>query len=91
MLVDDLSGYLEVFRFVLLPTSATIIHKLTDFWKSSAWYPQSNGAAERAVQSFKRLYSKKEINGTPWESAWALWRDRPQEPGQLLSARLLFG
>ena len=88
VLVDVLSGYSEVFRFVLPPTSATIIHKLTDFWnltwwpvvfcsdgetnfdlqefneflsdnhitrrKSSAGYPQSNGAAERAVQSFKR-------------------------------------
>ena len=87
VLVDILSGYSEVFRFVLPPTSTAIINKLTDFWnlmgwpvvicsdgeknldsaefdgflednkvtrrKSSAGYPQSNGAAERAVQSFK--------------------------------------
>ena len=35
VLVDVLSGYSEVFRFLLPLTSATIIHKLTDFWKST--------------------------------------------------------
>ena len=124
-LVNILSGYLEVFRFLLPPTLATIISKLTEFWnsrgwpvvfcsdreanldsaefsqfladnninryKSSAGYPQSNGAAEKAVQSFKKLYEKKEREGTPWEEAWVLWRDTPQEPGQLSPARLWFG
>ena len=125
VLVDLLSGYSEVFRFLLPPTSATIISKLTDFWNSTGWpvvfcsdgeanldtaefsqflsdnnitrckssaaYPQSNGAAEKAVQSFKRLYEKKEQEGTPWVEVWALWRDTPQESGQLLLARLWFG
>ena len=106
VLVDVLSRYSEVFRFLLSPTSAMIIHKLTDFWNSTGWpvvfcsegepildsaefdefiannnitrlkssagYLQSNKAAERAVQSFKRLYAKKEVDGTPWEGAWAL-------------------
>ena len=45
---------------------------------SLAGYPQSNGAAERAVQSFKRLYAKKEIGGILWEGAWALWRHTPR-------------
>ena len=31
VLMDVLSGYLEVFRFLLPPTLATIIHKLMDF------------------------------------------------------------
>ena len=35
VLVDVLSGYSEVFRFLLPPTLATIIHKLTDFWNST--------------------------------------------------------
>ena len=125
VLVDILSGYSEVFRFLLPPTSKTIIDKLTDFWNSTGWpvvfcsdgeknldsaefndfleanritrrkssagYPQSNGAAERAVQSFKRLYGKKVLDGMPWEGAWALWRDTPQQPGQLSPARLWFG
>ena len=59
--------------------------------KSSASYPQSNGATERAVQSFKRLYSKKAIGGILWQGAWALWRDTPQKPGQLSPNRLWFG
>ena len=59
--------------------------------KSSAGHPQSNGAAEKAVQSFKRLYLKKEHEGSPWEEAWSLWRDTPQEPGQLSPACLWFG
>ena len=37
MLVDVLSGYSEVFRFLLPPTSATIIHKVKDFWNSTVW------------------------------------------------------
>ena len=48
-------------------------------------------AAEKAVQSFKKLYEKKERDGTPWEEAWALWRDTPQEPGHISPARLWFG
>ena len=125
VLVDALSGYSEVFRFLLPLTSATVIPKLTDFWNSTGWpvvfcsdgepnldsaefdeflannnitrrslsagYPQSNGAAERAVQRFKRLYATKEVDGVPWEEAWTLWRDTPQEPGQLSPARLWFG
>ena len=59
--------------------------------KSSAGYPQSNGAAEKAVQSFKKLYAKKERDGSPWEEAWALWRDTPKEPRQLSPAQLWFG
>ena len=59
--------------------------------KSSAGYPQSNGAAERAVRSFKKLYEKKEREVLPWEETWALWRDTPQEPDQLSPARLWFG
>ena len=89
VLVDILSGYSEVFRFLLPPTSATIISKLTEFWNSTEWsvffcsdgeanldseqfsqfladnnitrrkslagYLQSNGVAEKAVQSLKRL------------------------------------
>ena len=35
VLVYVLSGYSEVFRFVLPLASATIIHKLTDFWNST--------------------------------------------------------
>ena len=31
VLVDILSGYSEVFRFLLPPTTATVISKLTDF------------------------------------------------------------
>ena len=42
---------------------------------SSAGYPQSNGAAERAVQSFRDLYRNKEADGEEWQAAWALWRD----------------
>ena len=38
--------------------------------KSSMGYPQSNGVEERAVQSFKRLYAKKELYGKPWEGVW---------------------
>ena len=37
VLVDILSGYSEVFRFLLPPTLATIISKLTDFWNSTGW------------------------------------------------------
>ena len=108
VLVDVLSGYTEVFRFLLPSTSAKIVSKLKDFWnmtgwpvvfcsdsepnlvsaefdeilannnitrrRSSAGYPQSNGAAKMAVQSFKRLYKKKEVDKEPWQGAWALWR-----------------
>ena len=35
VLVDVLSGYSEVFRFLLPPTSATFISKLTDFWNKT--------------------------------------------------------
>ena len=59
--------------------------------KSSAGYAQSNGAVEKAVQSFKRLYEKKEHEGASWEEEWALCRDTPQEPGQLSPARLWLG
>ena len=37
VLVDVLSGYTEWFRFLLPPTSATIISKLTDFWNATGW------------------------------------------------------
>ena len=37
VLVDVLSGYAEVFRFLLSPTLATIISKLTDFWNATGW------------------------------------------------------
>ena len=43
------------------------------------------------MRSFKTLYEKKEHEGSPWEEVWALWRDTPQEPGQLSPARLWFG
>ena len=59
--------------------------------RSSARNPQSNGAAERAVQSLKNLYKKKEEDGEPWQAVWALWRDTPQQPGQLSPAQLWYG
>ena len=51
---------------------------------------QSNGVAEIAFQSFKMLYVKKELDREPCDGACALWRNNPQEQGQLLSAWLWF-
>ena len=52
--------------------------------RSWVGYPQSNRAAERAVQSFKRLYEKKAVDKELWQGVWALWRNTPQQPGQYL-------
>ena len=57
---------------------------------SSAGNPQSNGLSEKVVQSFKRLYNKKLDEDLPWKEAWALWKDSPQQPGQLSPTRLWF-
>ena len=37
VLVDVLSGYSEVFRFLHPPTSTTVIGRLTDFWNATGW------------------------------------------------------
>ena len=56
-----------------------------------AGYPKSNGVAEIAVQSFKMLYAKKELDREPWRGWGPCGETSPQEPGQLLPAWLWFG
>ena len=90
VLVDVLLGYSEVLRFVLPPTSATIIHNLTDFWNSKGWpvvfcndgEPNLDSAEFDEFLANNNITRLKEVDGTPWEGAWALWRDTLQVPGQ---------
>lgn len=62
---------------------------------SSAGYPQSNGHAERAVQSMKSLVKKTWGEGRPNQNelrdALLEWRNTPQSPSGLSPAQWLFG
>ena len=63
-----------------------IIHRLS----SPEWAP-SNGAAEAAVRSFKRIWYRCLSSGDDFVEAWSLYNDTPRQAGQLSPARLWYG
>jgi hypothetical protein len=65
VLIDVLSGYSEVFRFLLPPTLTTVIGKLTDFWNATGW-PMvfcSNGEPILVSAEFDRFLADNGIRG----------------------------
>ena len=63
-----------------------ILHRLS----SPEWAP-SNGAAEAAVRSFKRIWYRCLASGDDFVEAWSLYNDTPRQAGQLSPARLWYG
>ena len=55
-----------------------ILHRLS----SPEWAP-SNGAAEAAVHSFKRIWYRCLASGDDFVEAWSLYNDTPRQAGQL--------
>ncbi|KAK4296250.1 hypothetical protein Pmani_031249 [Petrolisthes manimaculis] len=58
---------------------------------SSPRYPQSNGKAENAVKTIKRLFSKCKISGESEYMALLNWRNTPSEGMQTTPAQRLMG
>ena len=75
-------------------TNNGIVHRL-----SSAKHQQSNGQAENSCKIFRNLWRKCKMthpdlsptNMEPFERAWAMYLDTPQQRGQLSPSRLWFG
>jgi len=58
---------------------------------SSPHYPQSNGRAEAAVKTVKRLYEKAIEDRQDPHLALLAWRNTPAEQSQLSPAQMIFG
>ena len=58
---------------------------------SSPGYPQSNGKAENAVRTVKRLFKKAIESGESPEWALLTWRNVPMEGVSVSPSQIMFG
>ena len=86
VICTDGEGILTADEFKTFLRENGIIHRL-----SSPDHAQSNGVAESAVKSFKRIWERCAISGDDFVEAWSLYNDTPRQPGQLSPSRLWYG
>ena len=86
ILASDGEGVFTSAEFKAWMAENGIIHR-----QSSVNHPQSNGLAEAAVKTFKRLWEKCKAMGDSFHSAWSFWMDTPRKPGEMSPSRMWFG
>ena len=86
VICTDGEGLLTAEYFTSFLRENGIIHRL-----SSPEHAQSNGVAEAAVKSFKRIWDRCLISGDDFVEAWSLYNDTPRQPGQLSPSRMWYG
>ena len=86
VICTDGEGILTAEHFTTFLRENGILHRL-----SSPEHAQSNGVAEAAVKSFKRIWDRCLISGDDFIEAWSLYNDTPRIPGQLSPSRMWYG